>query len=245
MLLIVGSNRDDVIYFQSLMKDKKEEVILNKYKATVGTIVNQIVMVLQDVHTSYVSSALATYLINKYFILLVFIVGTCQTLTPELKVGDVAVSEYAVFGDVDQIRTLRGTKLGQIPGYPQLFPSDPYLLKNINDVLNDISGITHKNVTYMNASFFRHDQALLEELGLEDKITSKNKDRVIDGETTGIALACHLFDIPFISIKVVEGKAGEKTPVDDYVKVLEKFSLVDKAIISCIGEISRNDVVRE
>ena len=49
MILIVGSNHDDVIYFQSALKDAKEEIILNKYRAYIGTILNQNVMVLQDV----------------------------------------------------------------------------------------------------------------------------------------------------------------------------------------------------
>ena len=62
MILIVGSNHDDVIYFQSALKDAKEEIILNKYRAYIGTILNQNVMVLQDVYTSYVSSALLTHI---------------------------------------------------------------------------------------------------------------------------------------------------------------------------------------
>ena len=57
-------------------------------------------------------------------------------------------------------------------------------------------------------------------------------------------MACHLFDIPFISIKVVEGYLGEKTSVDNYINVLEQYVLIGKSIIECIGEISRNDVLR-
>ena len=52
MILIVGSNRDDVLYFQSSLKDVKEEIILNKYRAFTGTIFNQNIIVLQDVYTS-------------------------------------------------------------------------------------------------------------------------------------------------------------------------------------------------
>ena len=67
MILIVGSNHDDVIYFQSALKDAREEIILNKYRAYIGTILNQNVMVLQDVYTSYVSGAILTHIIEKYF----------------------------------------------------------------------------------------------------------------------------------------------------------------------------------
>ena len=96
----------------------------------------------------------------------------------------------------------------------------------------------------MNSSYYRRDKQLIEELSLEDSVANKNKNTVLDGTTTGIALACHLFDIPYLAIKIVEGQAGEKTSVEDYMKVLEQYGVIGKAIIVCIGELSRNDVLR-
>ena len=136
MILIIGSNHDDVIYFQSALKDVREEVILNKYRAKIGTILNQSIMVLQDVYTSYVSSALLTYIVEKYYVLMVFSVGTCFAQSKNLKVGDIAISEFATFGDVDQIRMIKGTGLGQIPGYPQMYNSHKELIKNMDEALN-------------------------------------------------------------------------------------------------------------
>ena len=57
MILIVGSEHDDVLYFRSILKDAKEEVILNKYRALTGTILNQSVMVLQDIFTFHVTES--------------------------------------------------------------------------------------------------------------------------------------------------------------------------------------------
>lgn len=244
MILIVGSNHDDVIYFQSALKDVKEEVILNKYRAYTGTLLNQSVMVLQDVYTSYVSSALLTHIIEKYYVLMVYCVGTCQAQNRELKVGDIAISEYATFGDVDQIKMIKGTGLGQIPGYPQLFHSHKELIRNMEEALNAVGSSSYTLCTFMNSSYYRRDNDLIEELSLQDSIANKNKNTVVDGITTGIALACHLFDIPFISVKVIEGQAGEKTSVEDYMKVLEQYAVIGKSVIACIGEISRNDVLR-
>ena len=169
MILIVGSEHDDVLYFRSILKDAKEEVILNKYRALTGTILNQSVMVLQDIFTSYVSSAVLTYIIEKYYVLMVFCVGTCFSQTKDLKVGDVVISEYSTFGDVDQIRMLKGTGLGQIPGYPRLFYSHKELLKNMEDALNTV-GSSYSICGFMNSSYYRKDQTLIEELSLEDQI---------------------------------------------------------------------------
>lgn len=244
MILIIGSNHDDVIYFQSALKDVREEVILNKYRAKIGTILNQSIMVLQDVYTSYVSSALLTYIVEKYYVLMVFSVGTCFAQSKNLKVGDIAISEFATFGDVDQIRMIKGTGLGQIPGYPQMFYSHKELIKNMEEALNSVGENNYTLCTFMNSSYYRRDKQLIEELSLEDSVANKNKNTVLDGTTTGIALACHLFDIPYLAIKIVEGQAGEKTSVEDYMKVLEQYGVIGKAIIVCIGELSRNDVLR-
>ncbi|MBO4856812.1 MAG: hypothetical protein J5511_05545 [Bacilli bacterium] len=244
MILIVGSNHDDVIYFQSALKDAKEEIILNKYRASIGTILNQNVMVLQDVYTSYVSSALLTHIIEKYFVLMVFVVGTCFAQNKALKVGDIAISEMATFGDVDQIKMLKGTNLGQIPGYPQLFYSHKELIRNMEEALNSVGANNYMRCTFMNSSYYRRDEQLIEELSMEDNIANRNKNTVLDGVTTGVALAAHLFDIPFISVKVIEGQAGQRTSIDSYMTILEEYSVVGKAVTVCIGEISRNDVLR-
>ena len=244
MLLIVGSNHDDVIYFQSALKDPKEEIILNKYRAMVGTILNQQVMVLQDVYTSYVSSALITHIIEKYFILMVFCVGTCLSKSKDVKLGDIVLSEYCAFGDVDQIKMIKGTELGQIPGYPQLFMANNELLRNVEASLNSVGYSSFIPCTFMNSSYYRKDEEIINELSLSDKVSKSNDKIVLDGVSTGIALACHLFDVPFLSIKVVEGYAGEKVSVDSYITILERFAIIGKAIIFCLGDISRTDVLR-
>ena len=79
---------------------------------------------------------------------------------------------------------------------------------------------------------------------MEDSIANRNKNTVLDGVTTGVALASHLFDIPFISVKVIEGQAGQKTSIDSYMQILEEYAVIGKAVTVCIGEISRNDVLR-
>ena len=245
MILIVGSNHDDVIYFQSALKDAKEEIILNKYRAYIGTLLNQNVMVLQDVYTSYVSSALLTHIIEKYYVLMVFCVGSCKAFNKDLKVGDIAISEYVTFGDVDQINMIKGTGLGQIPGYPQLFYSHKELIRNMEEALTSVGGNNYTLCTFMNSSYFRRDEDLIKELSLKDNIANKNKNTVTDGVSAGIALAAHLLDIPFISVKVIEGIHGTETSIDNYIQVLEQYAVIGKAVISCIGEISRNDVLRD
>ena len=64
MILIVGSQHDDILYFESVMSNKKTELILGQYTGTVGTIFNQGVVLVDQIKTNYVSSALILHLIE-------------------------------------------------------------------------------------------------------------------------------------------------------------------------------------
>ena len=75
MIMIMGSQHDDILYFESVMSNKKEEVVFGKYKVTIGTIFNQAVLLVDGIKTNYHSSALTLYLVEKYFVILVLVVG--------------------------------------------------------------------------------------------------------------------------------------------------------------------------
>ena len=76
------------------------------------------------------------------------------------------------------------------------------------------------------------------------KLTRLSNYVVTDSESGGVALASSLFGISYITVKVVEGKAGDEVNLDTYLRVLKQYSYVGKAILSFIGELSRNDVER-
>ena len=52
MFLIVGTSHDDILFYETSLKNKREEIILNRYKAQIGTINNQEVMLIHDIYTS-------------------------------------------------------------------------------------------------------------------------------------------------------------------------------------------------
>ena len=41
MIVIVGANHDDILYFDSVLANKREEAILGRYKISLGTLFNQ------------------------------------------------------------------------------------------------------------------------------------------------------------------------------------------------------------
>ena len=243
MILIVGSNHDDVLYYENLLKNVKEETILNRYHVLIGKIASQDVMVLQDVYTSFVSSMIATYLIDNYLVSLIINVGRCEAISPDLNIGDIALSESVVFGDVDQIAAVKGTTLGQIPNYPRALPISSNILQNMYSSFEKVVDYKFYNATFISSSFFRQNKESVGEILKDEYILSLNKSIVLDGETAGLALASYLTNVPFISVKVVEAKAGLYTSLEEYLSVLNEYASIGKAISTFIGEISRTDVV--
>ena len=49
MILVVGSNHDDVLFFESSLKDAHEESFLGRYHILIGSIGSTEVGVIQDV----------------------------------------------------------------------------------------------------------------------------------------------------------------------------------------------------
>ena len=66
MIMIIGSQHDDILYFESIMSNKRTETVLDKYTVTIGTIFNQSVVLVDQVKTNYISSILTLHLIEKY-----------------------------------------------------------------------------------------------------------------------------------------------------------------------------------
>ncbi len=244
MILIIGSNHDDVLYYESLLKKTKEEVVLSKYHVLTGAISSREVMILQDIYTSFVSSTITSYLISHYFISIIICVGRCEIVKGSMRVGDIAVSDSLIFGDVDQIATIKGTELGQIPGYPRIFPVRLEMLNNMNKCLDNVTSRKHYNSTFISSSFFRQNKELIDDLSEDEYIQSLDQNIVLDGESAGVALACYLHDVPFISVKVAEANIGEYTTLDNYLSILSEYANLGKAIAAFIGEISRTDIVR-
>ena len=244
MILIVGSNHDDVLYYENLLKDTYDVHILGKYDALCGSISGQEVMVLQDIYTSYVSSAIVTYIISKYYITLVINIGRVEAVTPGLRVGDIVISKNVIFGDIDQIMAVKGTELGQIPGYPRIYTVRTALLTTMNTCLENFAPGARYNSSYVSSSFFRQNKENVKPLQNDEYILSLNDNIVLDGESAGLALGCLLHDIPFIGVKIVEAKTGEYTTLDNYLKILTQYGYLGKAVASFIGEIYRTAVLR-
>ena len=244
MILIVGSQHDDILYFESVMSNKRQEIILDKYPVTIGTIFNQEVVLIDQIKTNYVSSALILYLIEKYFIFLIFNVGRCVAYTHDLKPLEIAISKRIVAGDVDQVSE-DSVKFAQIPGYEQVFVCQDDIVTYLSDAFEKRTYSKVRIANYISTSvdYRRSDQ--VNNLRECEHLLGFANDVVFDSNSAGLAVAASLKKVAFISVKVVERYIDGVKDINTYLKALKEYTNVGKAVVTCIGDIGHNEVITE
>ena len=63
--------------------------------------------------------------------------------------------------------------------------------------------------------------------------------------SAGLALACDLKKVAFVSVKVVERHIDEQKNINTYLKSLKEYTNIGKAVVTCIGDIGHNEVITE
>lgn len=242
MIMILGSTHDDILYFESVMVNKKEDLILNKYKVQMGTIFNQEVILVWDIYTCYESSLVASYIIEKYFVILTFVVGKCIAFSDNLKGGDLAISRRVLLGDVNQVKEAN-VKLGQIPNFPHSYESDVEVVKYLIEAVEKRCFSKYESCAFISSNNILDTREKIKSIEMGGYVLGHNHNIVFDCTSGGVAIASHLHKVPFISMKVVERGIDESYSTNSYIRVLKQYSDVGKAIVTCIGDIGRNYVI--
>ena len=244
MIMIIGSQHDDILYFESVITNKKEELIMGKFKVTIGTIFNQAVMLVDQVKTNYLSSALTLYLIEKYFVILVLVVGRCIAYSKDLKPLDIVISKHVVLGDVDQVNE-DNVKYGQVPGFEQVFDASEDVVSYLESAFEKRTFSVYKEANFISTSVDYHKPGQIYDIEEFEHVLGFDNNVVFDTNTGGAALACNLTKVPFVSIKVVERYLDKNSDVNTYLKAMKEYVNIGKAVVTCIGDIGRNEIITE
>ena len=244
MILIIGSTHDDILYFESVMTNKREEKLFDIYPLVFGSIFNQEVVLAYDAYTSYESSVITSMIIEKYFVVLVFVVGKCISYTPDVKPGEIAISKRVILGDVDQVMEAN-VKLGQIPHFPRSLESSDEVVGYISAALEKRSFSRYTVATFISSNSVLDKTTKLEPLMMDEYVLGHKTNIVFDCLSGGAFLGAALYKIPVIAVKVSEKLINEKSTADSYINLLKQYSSVGRAVVTCIGDIGRNDIMKE
>lgn len=241
MIVIVGETHDDILYFDSVLANRKEETILDKYKISIGTIFAQDVVIVHNLFTSTLASSILMHLLDKYYVDLVISVGRCMSISSKVKNGDIVVSTKVIDANVD-LTMFGDIAMAQIPGFDRDFM-----------VQDDIVGYLAKGlqrriqINYFESVFLSTNNMSKETCDLlierKEVFSIKNEAIVIDQNSAGIAVCCKLKQVPFVVCKVVENNLSVANNLESYSDVLSKYIDLGKAVVSTINDISRSDIL--
>ena len=243
MIAIIGTHRDDILYFDSIISNKKTRMMFDKYEVIEGMIFNQEVLLTYGVFTSYLSSACIMHLLDTNFVNLVIVVGKCKAFSKDLKIGDILVSRETFIGDVNQIENA-SSLLGQIPGLGRSFPTQKDVIDYLEKAFQKRTINNYKIGTIISTNTVYQKREELVNIMDGDSIFGYSEHVGLDSISGGCAVACSVQKVPFISVKVIDKKLDDKYNVENYLKVLESFSNVGRAVVTLIGDIGRKDVMR-
>lgn len=244
MILILGSSHDDILYFESIMNNRREDKVFDRYPIIFGTIYNQDVALVSEIYTSYVANAVTLHLMEKYFIILVFSVGTCVAYSPDWKLGDIALSSQVLLGDVDQ-SFVKPVKLGQVPSFPERFLVSRDVSSFLVPTIESRSITNYHLANYVSSNAFYTRKEDLQHLLINGRLCAFDDHIVLDCTSGGVALACALKNVPFACLKAVERNLGELVDFESYSAVLKVYADIGRTIVITIGSIGRNDVLEE
>lgn len=241
MIAIFGASHDDILYFENVLQNKNETKILERFPAYLGTLFNQDVIVVSDLTTSLVASLVTNQILNDYAIDLVINVGRCIGVEKKNNTGDIVISTHVIDGDVDLASEHIVTRF-ELPG----FNNKIAVQKDIIEYME--KGIKKRPfVTYHRAVFVSTDNYSLENLTVLDKngnyLKEDEEKIVFDHNSMGIILSCYLKGVPALAIKVIENKYDKERNIDTYLKVLQRYIDLGKAVAATIGDVGRNDIL--
>ena len=239
MIAIIGSSHDDILYFDSIMSNKNYDKLLKRYEMITGTIFNQEVVVVYGVYTSILASSITMAILDKYYIDLVIVVGRCYSLNKAHKPGDIIIGTEVINVDVDQIDH-NDVLLGQIPTLPKSFIVQKDLITYLEEGFNKRTFTMGKRGLVLSTNDLSNKA--IDIIAKEKTIYNAN-EVIIDSTSGGVAVACFLHEVPFAVIKAIEKVYGVDWDVENYLKVLNSYIDMDKAVTAMIGDIGRNDVL--
>ena len=241
MIVIIGETHDDVLYFDSVLANKKADKILECYPVSIGTIFSQDVIIVGGLFTSSLTSAILMHIMDKYYVDLIISVGRCMSVSKGIKNGDIIVSTRVIDMNVD-LTMFGDIALGQIPGFKRDFTVQDDIVGYICKGLNRRISINYHQAVYLSTN--NMSKSYVETLNERKEIFSiKNELMVVDQNSAGVAIAAKLQRTPFIAVKVAENNLAVVNNLESYSDVLSKYIDLGKAVISTINDISRSDIL--
>lgn len=211
MIGIIGAMEEEVaLLSQALTKTVIHSI--GPFRFMQGLLGNQEVVLLQCGIGKVQAAVGCALLIDHFKPRLIINSGSAGGISSDLAVGDLVISEGALYHDVDV--TAFGYEAGQIPGQPPIFSADRKSEEIAEKAFENLKkegtlppAVRCTRGIIGSGDSFMHDP---------ERITALKKrfPRVCAVEMEGAAIAhtCALFGVPFVILRSISDVAGKESP---------------------------------
>jgi len=222
MKIIIGAQKEEIESIKDLFSEVEEKSYLS-IKYLQGKINNQDCVLAQGGIGAASTVMLITLLRTRFDIEYIINVGTAGGVNNKgLKPKDVVISDNLAYYDADV--SAFGYKYGQMAGCPRAFKADEKLVNLIKT----------QNPTFIVGDMLSGDKFVCDKHNPNEYIRTHFEDLNIlttDMESTSLANACYLLDIPFVVVRVVSDILESVGQKESYEEILKISSVVAKDII--------------
>ena len=222
MKIIIGAQKEEIESIKDLFSEVEEKSYLT-IKYLQGKINNQDCVLAQGGIGAASTVMLITLLKTRFDIEYIINVGTAGGVNNKgLKPKDVVISDNLAYYDADV--SAFGYKYGQMAGCPRAFKADEKLVNLIKT----------QNPTFIVGDMLSGDKFVCDKHNPNEYIRTHFEDLNIlttDMESTSLANACYLLDIPFVVVRVVSDILESVGQKESYEEILKISSVVAKDVI--------------
>lgn len=208
MILIIGTTQDDIIYYKNRMRIKEEGRISDKYPYYVGRLANKDVCLTYTGFSNLASGVVTSHMIAKFMPYLVIITGAVSTLNAKAKQSDLFIAEKVFLGDVD-LRSYEEVKYGQIKNLPSFFSCDDDYIKLIETINSRTENLHLLRGPLISTNTFYNNAKVANDV-LKEHFSNIESMTAFDTEAGGVAVACAIYSVPFLLLKVVSYHVGDE-----------------------------------
>ena len=145
--------------------------------------------------------------------------GAAGGLSPELAVMDVVAAEQTAYYDV-----FCGGEEGQVQDFPKYFDADAFLLEK---VMENCVGLKKGLIVSGDRFVTSGDEAA--------KIRRLYPSALaVDMESAAVAQVCHLYQVPFLSLRVISDVPGAEGHIAQYENFWEKAGAESFETVRCL-----------
>jgi len=182
--------------FANVLENKKEREE-HKQVFIEGELGGHKIILLQSGIGKVAAAVGATELINQYSPDFIINSGVAGALNKDVNVMDIVIAERTIYHDVD---CFSDNDLGQIQGFPTYFTASEKLLNAAKKV--KMEHTLHFGLTCTGDQFVsRFDD-------LQKIINNFPQGLAVDMESNSIAQVCYMYDVPFLSVRIISDTPG-------------------------------------